>query len=69
MRIAGGLPSSTRRFVAVCDPADIGPDLSANESDSIVRIKIAGLVERLTIRGKKDRKIDGIGPRLKSKSG
>ena len=36
----------------------------AIERDSILRIKIAGFVERLTVLNKKDRKIDGIDPWL-----
>jgi hypothetical protein len=89
MRIAGGPPSTVRRFLA----AAIGqtlltfggttnmlnlleeaglvifnfPRQSANiaiERDSILRIKIAGFVERLTVLNKKDRKIGGIDPWL-----
>jgi len=43
------------------------PRQSANiaiERESILRIKIAGFVERLTVPNKKDRKIDGIDPWL-----
>ena len=56
MRIAGGSLNGNPPKIAV-------------ERDSIVRIKIAGFVERLTVPSKKDRKIDGIDPWLKSKSG
>jgi len=36
------------------------------ERYSIARIKIAGVVERLTVPSKKDRRIDGIDPWLTS---
>jgi hypothetical protein len=48
MRIAGGPPSTTRRLVA----SAIGKTLISTfaiERDSILRIKIAGFVERLTV--------------------